>query len=105
MLRLTLLILVAMIMSVIGLFLIARAASTASHHQCRKCGYDLRGRPAALQCSECGAVLDESNTIVPGQVRMRRRVVIIGGILLVLGGLGVIFGSFAFLMLKMADAG
>lgn len=52
------------------------------HPLCRKCGFDLTGKPAeSARCAECGADLSKPNAIRVGH-RVRRRALGVAGLLL-----------------------
>jgi hypothetical protein len=64
-----------------------RGRRVDDHPICRKCGFDLFGRPhGSTACSECGADLHERRAMLDGR-RVRRRGMIAAGELLVAGAL------------------
>jgi hypothetical protein len=64
-----------------------RGRRRGDHEHCRRCGFDLSGRPeGAAACPECGADLSRRRATVKG-VRHRRPWVTAAGVLLVLLGL------------------
>ncbi|HQY87528.1 MAG TPA: hypothetical protein PK402_02645 [Tepidisphaeraceae bacterium] len=66
-----------------------RGRRVGDHPHCRRCGFDLFGRPeTSHQCSECGANLDDSRAMVIG-VRRRRASLIFGSLFLMLVSFGV----------------
>lgn len=61
-----------------------RGRTVGNHPACRRCGYDLSGRPTGAQaCSECGVELSRSNAIRVG-IRRRRPLPVVAGLLLAL---------------------
>lgn len=78
-----------------GLILVFGSSRTSRKHQCLNCQYDLRGLPTAVRCPECGATLDGSNTIVPGQNITSPTRLTIGLVLSLFGALGLTAGLVA----------
>jgi ribosomal protein L37E len=68
----------------VGMILVGRRGRRIdSHPVCRKCGFDLFGRPAdSLRCAECGADVSEKSAIVIGNYERRPRLIVVGGALL-----------------------
>lgn len=66
-----------------------RGRRVGDHPHCRRCGFDLFGRPeTSHQCSECGANLDDSRAIVIG-VRRPSPAMIFVSLFLLLASLGI----------------
>ena len=63
------------------------------HPICRKCGFDLFGRPKVMTCPECGVILDSVRGVRQGN-RQRRSVALTAGsaLLLLAIGSGGVFG-------------
>src|SRR4051794_38688488 len=60
------------------------------HPLCRRCGFDLTGRPdTSTRCSECGADLIHKNSVRVGH-RRRRAILIASGIALLLPSLALL---------------
>jgi hypothetical protein len=74
-------------LAVLGLALLVRGwvgCRTDDHPLCRRCGFDLTGRPATTtRCGECGADLDRRRAVRIGH-RRRRPALLAGGFALVL---------------------
>ena len=74
----------------VGLLLAAaglRGRRVGDHRFCRKCGFDLTGRPAGgRRCAECGANLTRAAGVAVGR-RRRRPGVAAGGVALLAAGL------------------
>ncbi len=70
----------------IGLITVAwRGAAIDNHPLCRRCGFDLFGKPAAAtRCGECGADLHRRRAIRIGHRRKRRGLLGAGALLLVI---------------------
>jgi hypothetical protein len=63
----------AAIVGLIGTAIAWRGRRVGSHPTCRRCGYDLRGKPAdSSACPECGADLASTRAIRIGQCVTRR---------------------------------
>ena len=63
-----------------------RGRRVGDHPTCRRCGFDLFGRPqGSAACPECGADLAARRAIVTG-TRARRPLMLAGGVLLVVAG-------------------
>lgn len=82
---------IVMLIVGIGLFAVAiiayalRGRRTGSHPHCRKCGFDLFGKPEdSLRCSECGADLTRKRAVRKGWRVRRRKLLIAGNLLLAL---------------------
>lgn len=77
---------------ILSLFLIRRGVKgryVGDHPHCRKCGFDLFGRPDGVnRCSECGSDLDASRAIVTG-IHRRRPVALLSGVFLIIVSLAV----------------
>src|SRR5688572_23584719 len=53
------------------------------HPLCRRCGFDLTGRPeTSTACSECGADLSQPHAIVIGHRRRRPRLIVVGALVM-----------------------
>src|SRR4051812_3856137 len=64
-----------------------RGRRVGDHPFCRKCGFDLFGRPeGSTACAECGADLAGRRAMVIG-VRRRRRGMLVGGVTLLIPAL------------------
>lgn len=75
--------------AIILLFLGIRGRRTDDHPVCRKCGFDLFGvYPTIAVCPECGTGLAERGRVLVGHRGRRRRLLVIGVILL-LGSLSL----------------
>ena len=84
----TVLLALAVVLVLAGL----RGRRTDDHPLCRRCGYDLTGRPdAAARCPECGADLARRRAIRVGHRVRRRALLAVGSTILVplVAGLGV----------------
>src|SRR4051812_37949123 len=84
-----------------GIFLLVfgvRGRRVDDHPVCRKCGFDLYGRPEeSTRCSECGTDLRKRRTVRVGNRKKRRRVAGMGAAgvslgILWLGSMGWIVG-------------
>lgn len=68
------------------LFTGLRGRRVGDHPFCRRCGFDLTGRPAtSVLCSECGADLDARHAIVVGVHERRRGPLLAGAFAAILG--------------------
>src|SRR5262245_59946777 len=88
-----------------GLFLLMvgrRGRRVDDHPVCRKCGFDLFGRPAESKvCSECGADLSQRRATRMGNRRKRRGLVGMGWVILVMCAMW--FGAFGWIAVKGVD--
>src|SRR4051812_27458501 len=68
-----------------GLFFFGwRGRRVGDHPFCRRCGFDLFGKPDDSRvCTECGSPLDRRRAIVIGERRRRRWAIALGAALLV----------------------
>ncbi len=83
----------AMLVAAVAVLLAAlRGRRTDDHPLCRRCGYDLTGRPDGAaddaRCPECGADLAPPRAVRVGHRVRRRGIVAVGVLLLLLGGVG-----------------
>lgn len=63
-----------------------RGVAVDDHPLCRRCGFDLTGRPEGVErCSECGADLGAPRAILIGHRATRQKLVAAGALLLVIG--------------------
>src|SRR5687768_14327483 len=63
-----------------------RGVRGGDHPTCRRCNFDLFGRPAdSTVCPECGADVTRKRAIVTGQRQRRGGLAVTGAIALVLG--------------------
>lgn len=75
------------------LVLALRGRRVGDHPICRKCGFDLFGKPeGSARCSECGADLSSRRAVWVGRRRVRRRMAAAAGVALVVsaGAAGVV---------------
>jgi hypothetical protein len=86
-----------------GLYLTLRSTRISVQHLCRSCGYDLRGLPTGQICPECGAQLDGTNTIVPGQVITRRWRWMLGAVMIFVGGIWLVLSMVAMVLFMSLD--
>jgi hypothetical protein len=76
-------IVVAIVLIVFGL----RGRRIGDHPVCRKCGFDLSGKPSAsIYCAECGADLGEVDAVAYGQHYRHKGVLVTGLVMLVFFG-------------------
>ncbi len=75
----------AMLIGLLLIILGRRGRRVGDHPHCRKCGFDLFGRPEnARHCAECGADLATPRAIVTGERQRRPAALAVGAIVLVL---------------------
>ncbi len=61
-----------------------RGRRMGDHPHCRKCGFDLFGKPEnATRCSECGADLGRERAAVVGLKRRRTPMIVIGAVMVI----------------------
>ena len=77
----------ALLLPAMGLIIFGgKGRRIGDHPHCRKCGFDLFGKPPeSTRCNECGTDLTSANSIVLGLWQARRWAVLSGLFMLILG--------------------
>src|SRR5215211_4567194 len=82
-------ILIPILIALLGVLLLwrgRRGVVIDDHPLCRRCGFDLTGRPHDVNiCSECGTDLTLPNAVRVGHRRPRHRLIIAGVALMLIG--------------------